>query len=53
MLVEFSEPVGPFRFIELQQRLEELLDCKVDLGTLRSLKPRIKDQVLQKVIRVA
>lgn len=33
LLVEFSEPVGLFQFIELQQRLEELLDCKVDLGT--------------------
>ena len=53
LLVEFSKPVGLFQFIELQQRLEELLDCKVDLGTTRSLKPRIKDQVLQEAIRVA
>lgn len=53
LLVEFSEPVGLFQFIELQQRLEELLDCKVDLGTPRSLKPRIKEQVLQEAIRVA
>jgi len=53
LLVEFSEPVGLFPFIELQQRLEELQDYKVDLSTLRSLKPRIKDQVLREVIRVA
>jgi uncharacterized protein len=53
LLVEFSKPVGLFQFIELQQRLEELLDYKVDLGTSRSLKPRIKDQVLQEAIRVA
>lgn len=53
LLVEFNEPVGLFQFIELQQRLEELLDCKVDLGTPRSLKPRIKEQVLQEAIRVA
>jgi uncharacterized protein len=53
LLVEFSKPVGLFQFIELQQRLEELLDCKVDLGTPRSLKPHIKDQVLQEAIRVA
>lgn len=53
LLVEFSKPVGLFQFIELQQRLEELLDSKVDLGTSRSLKPRIKDQVLQEAIRVA
>lgn len=53
LLVEFNKPVGLFQFIELQQRLEELLGCKVDLGTSRSLKPRIKDHVLQEAIRVA
>jgi uncharacterized protein len=53
LLVEFSQPVGLFQFIELQQRLEALLGCKVDLGTPRSLKPRIKERVLQEAIRVA
>ena len=53
ILVEFSQPVGLFQFIELQQRLEALLGSKVDLGTPRSLKPRIKAQVLQESIRVA
>jgi predicted nucleotidyltransferase len=43
LLVEFSKPVGLFQFIGLQQRLEELPDCKVDLGTSCSLKPRIKE----------
>lgn len=52
-LVEFSKPVGLFQFIGLQQRLEELLGCKVDLGTYRSLKTRIKDHVMQEAIRVA
>ena len=53
LLVEFKQPVGLFQFIELQQKLEALLGCKVDLGTKRSLKPRIKDQVLQEAIRVS
>ena len=53
ILVEFSQPVGLFQFIELQQRLEALLGSKVDLGTPRSLKPRIKERVLQEAIRVA
>ena len=52
ILVEFSRPVGLFQFIELQQTLEALLGSKVDLGTRRSLKPRIKEQVLQEAIRV-
>lgn len=53
LLVEFSQPVGLFQFIELQQWLESLLGCKVDLGTPRSLKTSIKDQVLREAIRVA
>ena len=53
VLVEFAHPVGLFEFIGLQQYLESLLGRKVDLGTPRSLKPRIKDRVLQEAIRVA
>lgn len=53
LLVEFSRPVGLFQFIELQQRLEALLGRKVDLGTPRSLKPRIKEHVLREAILVA
>ena len=53
LLVEFSNPIGLFQFIGLQQRLEELLGCKVDLGTTRSLKLHLKKEVLQEAIRVA
>lgn len=52
ILVEFSQPVGLFHFIELQQRLEEILGCKVDLGTPRSLKPYLRDRVMHEAIRV-
>lgn len=53
LLVEFVHPIGLFQFIELQQRLEALLGCKVDLGTKRSLKVQFKDQVFREAIRVA
>jgi predicted nucleotidyltransferase len=53
LLVEFDQPVGLFAFIGLQQFLETLLGCKVDLGTSRSLKPRLKERVLQEAINVA
>jgi predicted nucleotidyltransferase len=53
LLVEFVQPVGLFQFIELQQHLEIILGSKVDLGTPRSLKPRIKARVLEEAIRVA
>ena len=45
--------MGLFAFIGLQQFLETLLGCKVDLGTLRSMKPRLKDSVLQEAIYIS
>jgi hypothetical protein len=53
LLVEFNRPLGLFEFIELQQKLEAILGCKVDLGTKRSLKNHIKEEVLQEAILVA
>ena len=53
LLVEFRQPVGLFEFIELQQRIESILGCDVDLGTKRSLKSHLNDQVFQEAIRVA
>jgi len=53
LLVEFDQPVGLFVFIGLQQFLETLLGCKVDLGTPRSLKPRVKERVFTGAINVA
>lgn len=52
LLVEFVKPLGLFEFIELQQKLESILGCKVDLGTKRSLKQPIKAEVLQEAILV-
>ena len=52
LLVEFSRPIGLFRFIELKEYLESILGCKVDLGTPRSLKPRLRERVLKEAINV-
>ncbi|MBA4384710.1 MAG: nucleotidyltransferase [Anaerolinea sp.] len=53
LLVEFEKPIGLFDFIGLQQNLESVLGCKVDLGTKRSLKIRVMENVLKEAIRVA
>ncbi|OGO28751.1 MAG: nucleotidyltransferase [Chloroflexi bacterium RBG_16_54_18] len=45
LLVEFNRPVGLFGLFALQNRLEEILGCKVDLGTRNSLKPRLKKSI--------
>jgi uncharacterized protein len=53
LLVEFDRPTGYFGLIALQECLEELLHCKVDIGTARSLKPRLRARVLGECIHVA
>src|SRR3989304_3583945 len=46
LLVEFDRPVGYFGLFALQDHLEKLLGCSVDLGTTDSLKPRIRERVM-------
>lgn len=52
ILVELSEPVGLFKFVELEQYLSKVLKKKVDLGTKNALKPTIKKQILKEVTYV-
>ena len=51
LLVEFEQTVGLFTFVRLQQYLETILGCKVDLGTPDSLKEDLREVVLQEAIR--
>jgi uncharacterized protein len=52
LLVEFDRPTGLFGLFALQNRLEEILGCPVDLGTPDGLKNRIRSQVLSECIDV-
>lgn len=49
-LVEFKEPIGLFRFAGLKLFLEDIFHKKVDLGTPRSLKSLIRDEILRSVV---
>lgn len=51
LLVEFEKTVGLFTFVRLKRHLEEILGCKVDLGTPDSLKEDLREVVLQEAIR--
>ena len=53
LLVEFHRPVGLFGLVALQEYLEALFGCKVDLGTPRSLRPGLREHVLQEAVHVA
>lgn len=52
ILVEFNQTVGLFHFIELQQRLSEIVGRKIDLGEPEAIKPLIKDSILREVVWV-
>jgi len=52
MLVEFSEPIGLFQFIALEDFLKEELRVKVDLVMRKNLKNRIRDRIVKEAIPV-
>lgn len=49
ILIEFNRPVGFFKFLELEEKLSELLGAKVDLVTRGALKPHIGKRILSEV----
>lgn len=52
ILVEYSELPGLIKYIELENRLSDLLGINVDLVLRDSLKPRIAENVLGGVIQI-
>ena len=52
VLVEFNRPIGYFGLFALQDYLENLPGCSVDLRAPDSLKPYIREQVMGDLIYV-
>lgn len=52
ILVEFSTPVGFFKFIELEEFLGKLIGKKIDLVTKKALKSAISKEILKEVVYV-
>ena len=52
VLVEFDRPTGMFGLLRLQYHLEELLGCKVDVGTPGGLSPALRKAVEAEAIYV-
>lgn len=46
LLVDFGEKLDIGVLCELEEELEKLLGCKVDLGSETMLRPRVRDAVL-------
>ena len=53
LLVEFERPIGLFELFALQDTLESLLNCSVEVGTVDSLKPRVRARVLEEAVYVS
>ncbi len=52
ILVEFSEPIGFFAFLDLEDYLSGLLGVKVDLVSKKALKPRIGENILRELVTI-
>ncbi len=52
ILVEFREPIGLFKFMELEEYLAKLLGLKVDLVSKKALKPIIGEYILKEIVYV-
>jgi predicted nucleotidyltransferase len=52
LLISFEETPGLLKFIELENRLSDLLGGKVDLVMEESLKPNIARRVLPEVVHL-
>lgn len=52
-LVEFDGPATFSGYMDLKELLERELRARVDLVTLRALKPLLRDRILREAIRVA
>jgi len=50
ILVEFSEPIGFFKFLELEEYLSNIIGRKVDLVSKKALKPRIGKHILEEAV---
>lgn len=50
LLVNFTQPIDMFAFIDLQEFLTEIFNKKIDLGTINSLKEFVKNSILKEAI---
>lgn len=52
ILVDLPAGKSLFDFIDLQLKLEEALNKKVDLGEYSTIKPRLRESILGNVIQI-
>ena len=53
VLVTFNRDVSYFELFRVQDYLEDVLGCKVDIVAPGGLRPEMRDHILQEAVRVA
>ena len=48
--IEFDRSIGAFGFLDVKADLEQLLGRPVDLVTLASIEPRMRDRILRETV---
>jgi len=51
VLVEFSKPIGLFKFVGLQLYLQRILGARVDFATPDSLRDFMRPEIMREAIR--
>jgi predicted nucleotidyltransferase len=52
ILVEFYDTIDLFKFVELEYFLSDILERNVDLVMKDTLKPRIRDRILEEAVAI-
>ncbi|TAE55707.1 MAG: nucleotidyltransferase [Nostocales cyanobacterium] len=52
LLAELSESMSLFQFIEAKLYIQDLLKCKIDLGTKDALREHLRQPILKDVVYV-
>lgn len=52
ILVEIPRGISLFDFVDLQLKLEQVLNRKVDLGEFSTIKPRLREYILQEAVQI-
>lgn len=52
LLVDFSEPIGLIKFVNMENYLSDKLGSKVDLVSRKALKPHIGERILNEVVYI-
>jgi uncharacterized protein len=52
LLVSFSEPIGIYKFVEVEEFISSKLGVRIDLVQKGALLPMIKEQILNETITI-